>query len=81
MCNILGCIGVLLSKGIGIVIGSVLTGNINYIFDFMSWFVVLGVVGGAVGVVRPTVAVALGSVADPREVGPLFVVLRGWAAP
>ena len=48
VCNILGCIGVLLSKGIGIVIGSVVTGNINYLFDFMSWFVVLGVVGGAV---------------------------------
>jgi len=48
VCNILGCIGVLLSKGIGIVVGSIISGNINHLFDVMSWFVILGVVGGAV---------------------------------
>ena len=48
VCNILGCIGVLLSKGIGIVIGSIISGNINHLFDAMSWFIIIGVVGGAV---------------------------------
>jgi len=48
VCNILGCIGVLLSKGIGIVIGSIISGNINHLFDAMSWFVIMGVIGGAV---------------------------------
>ena len=48
VCNILGSIGVLLSKGIGIVIGSILSGNINYLFDRLTWIVIIGVVGGAI---------------------------------
>jgi uncharacterized membrane protein len=48
ICDILGCIGVLLSKGIGIVIGSILSGNVSYLFDVISWLVVGGVVGGAI---------------------------------
>ena len=48
VCNILGSIGVLLSKGIGIVIGSILNGNISYLFDHLTWIVIFGVVGGAI---------------------------------
>lgn len=48
VCNILGSIGVLLSKGIGIVIGSILNGNISYLFDHLTWIVIIGVVGGAI---------------------------------
>jgi len=48
ICNILGCIGVLLSKGIGIVIGSILSGNVSYLFDIVSWLVIGGVIGGAI---------------------------------
>ena len=46
--NILGAIGVLLSKGIGIVITALVQGNINYLFDFTTWFVVVGEVVGAI---------------------------------
>lgn len=48
VCNILGSVGVLLSKGIGIVIGSIFDGNISYLFDHLTWFVIIGVVGGAI---------------------------------
>jgi uncharacterized metal-binding protein len=46
--NILGSIGVLLSKGIGIIIGSILSGDINHLYSATSWFVIVGVVAGAV---------------------------------
>lgn len=46
--NIIGAFGVLLSKGIGIVIGSILQGNLNYIFEPTTWFVCVGEVVGAV---------------------------------
>ena len=46
--NIIGAIGVLLSKGIGIVIGSIILGNINHLFDFTTWFVIVGEIVGAV---------------------------------
>jgi len=46
--NIIGAHGVLLSKGIGIVIGAILNDSFDYLFRATTWFVLSGVIFGAV---------------------------------
>lgn len=48
ICNLLGSLGVLLSKGIGIVVQSILGGEMSIILNPLAWAVILGVAYGAV---------------------------------